>query len=131
MAHVIDLADVPEIRISAGRWQPLNERLGVTHFGINGTVLDPGEDPDIDHTESEGGGGEQEVYIVVAGRARFRLGDEHVDVGPGTVVAVPDPNEMRGYRALEPNTRIVCIGAGSGAEHDYGGWIQRERDAES
>jgi uncharacterized cupin superfamily protein len=129
MAHVVDLADVPEIRISAGRWQPLNERLGVTYFGINGTVLDPGEDPDIDHDEAEGG--EQEVYIVVAGRARFRLGDQHVEAGPGTVVAVPDPTELRGYRALEPGTRIVCIGSGSGAEHDFGAWIQRDLEAEA
>ena len=129
MAHVVDLGDVPEIRISAGRWQPLNERLGVTYFGINGTVLDPGEDPDIDHDEAEGG--EQEVYIVVAGRARFRLGDEHVEAGPGTIVAVPDPTELRGYRALEPGTRIVCIGAGSGAEADFGGWIQRDHEAEA
>ncbi len=45
---------------------------------------------------------------MVAGRARFRLGDEHVDAGPGTIVAVPDPTELRGYRALEPGTRIVC-----------------------
>src|SRR5262249_28124473 len=89
MAHVVNLADVPEVVIGAARWLPLNQRLGITHFGINGTVLDPGEDPDIDHDEAEGG--EQEAYIVVTGRARFRLGDDHVDVGPGTVVAVPDP----------------------------------------
>jgi mannose-6-phosphate isomerase-like protein (cupin superfamily) len=129
MAHVVNLAEVPEIGIAAGRWQPLNERLGVTFFGINATVLDPGEEPDIDHDEAEGG--EQEAYIVVSGRALFRLGDEHVEVGPGTVVAVPDPTEIRGYRALEPHTRIVCIGSASGAEKDFGAWIQRERDAET
>ena len=128
MAHVVHLADEPEVRISAGRWQPLNQRLGITYFGINGTVLDPGEDPDIDHDEA--GGGEQEAYIVVTGRARFRLGDEYVEVGPGSVVAVPDPTEIRGYRALEPGTRIVCIGCGSGAEHDFGGWITRDQEAE-
>ena len=36
-----------------------------------------------------------------------------------------DPAETRGYRALEPGTRIVCFGAGPGAEDDYGAWIGR------
>jgi hypothetical protein len=45
MSHLLHLADVPEITISAGRWQPLNERLGITNFGISAVVVEPGEDP--------------------------------------------------------------------------------------
>jgi mannose-6-phosphate isomerase-like protein (cupin superfamily) len=33
--------------------------------------------------------GEDEVYLVTAGRARLRVGDEDRDVGPGSVVFVP------------------------------------------
>jgi mannose-6-phosphate isomerase-like protein (cupin superfamily) len=126
MSH-IRLSDVPEVAIDAGRWQPLNQRLGITAFGVNGVVMDPGDDADIEHDESDGG--HQEVYVVVAGRAAFRVGDEEFEAIPGDVVAVPDPAVTRDYRGLEPGTRIVCFGAAPGAEHPYGEWITEEAAA--
>ena len=52
-----------------------------------------------------------------------RVGDEQIDAGPGTVVSAPDPAQTRTYRALAPNTRIVCVGTGAG-EQDWGGFIE-------
>jgi len=121
MGRMLRLSEVPEIPNSAGRWQPLNGPLGITNFGVNGVVMDPGEDADIAHDEQDSD--HQEVYVVVAGRAAFRLGDDEVEAGPGDVVAVADPAETRDYRALEPGTRIVCFGAPAGTEHPYGEWI--------
>jgi uncharacterized cupin superfamily protein len=118
---VLHLSDVPATVTDAGRWQALNSPLGVTTFGVNAVVMDPGETADIEHDET--GSGHQEVYVVVSGRAAFRMGDAEVEAGPGDVVAVTDPAETRGYRALEPGTRIVGFGAGPGAEDDYGAWI--------
>jgi len=80
----VNLSQVPETAIPAGRWQPLNERLG----------------------------------------------DEELEAGPGDVVGVPDPAETRNYWALEPGTRIVCLGAGPGAEHPYGRWIAEDAATE-
>jgi mannose-6-phosphate isomerase-like protein (cupin superfamily) len=60
--------------------------------------------------------------VVVAGRARFRIGEEQVEAGPGQVVSAPDPASVRSYGALEPGTRIVCIGA-AGSDPGYGKWI--------
>jgi mannose-6-phosphate isomerase-like protein (cupin superfamily) len=127
MGHLVHLADVPEHAIADGRWQPLNATLEIRNFGINAVALDPGDDADIDHDERDSG--HQEVYVVVSGRAAFRLGDEQVEAGPGDVVAVPDPAERRDYRALEPGTRIVCIGAGPSPDDDYGAWIARAEPA--
>ena len=124
MGRKLSLSEVPETVISSGRWQPLNERLGITHFGISAVAIDPGDDFDIEHDEADCG--HQEVYVVVSGRAGFRLGDEQVEAGPGDVVAVPDPAQTRDYWALEPGTRIVCLGAGPGAEHPYGEWIAED-----
>jgi uncharacterized cupin superfamily protein len=120
----LHLPDVPETPTSAGRWQPLNTLLGVTNFGVNAVAIEPGEDIDIEHDEADAQ--HQEVYVVVAGRAGFRVGPEQFEAGPGDVVAVADPAETRDYWALERGTRIICFGAGPGAEHPYGEWIAEE-----
>jgi mannose-6-phosphate isomerase-like protein (cupin superfamily) len=124
MGRLVRLAEVPEKKIPSGRWQQLNERLGIRAFGVNAVAMDPDDEFDIEH--DEGADGAQEMYVVVSGRAGFRLGDEEVEAGPGDVVAVPDPGETRDYWALEPGTRIVCIGATPVKDHPYGEWIDRE-----
>src|SRR2546421_10002429 len=123
------LSEVPEVATpSWGRWQLLNELLGVSTFGVNAVALEPGEEIDMEHDELDTQ--HQEVYVVVSGRAAFQLGDEEIEAGPGDVVAAADPAETRGYRALEPGTRIVCFGAGPGAEHPYGAWLAEATPAE-
>jgi len=124
MARFVKLAQEPVTEISSGRWQPLNERLGIRNFGVSAIVMDPDEDTDMEHDEADCA--HQEVYVVVQGRALFTAGGEQFEAGPGDVVAVDDPAETRNYRPLEPGTRIVCFGAGPGAEHPYGAWIAEE-----
>ena len=55
--------------------------------------------------------------------AAFTIGDERIEAGPGTVVSAPDPSQVRSYVALEPGTRIVCVGSAPGSPHPYGEWI--------
>ena len=78
---VVDLTAHPTVTTPYGRWQPLNGPLGVAGFGISAIVCDPGEEFDIEHDETESG--QQEAYIVVAGRGFFRIGDDEVEAGPG------------------------------------------------
>lgn len=89
MGTIVNLSQVPETVVSSGRWQPLNERLGIHSFGISAVAMDAGDDFDIEHDESDCG--HQEAYVVVSGRAGFRVGDDEFEAGPGDVVAVPDP----------------------------------------
>ena len=126
MGHLIRLEDIDEIHTSEGRWQPLNKRSGITQFGLNAVSMEPGEAFDIAHDETDSL--HQEAYIVVRGRAGFRIGGEEIVAAPGDVVVVADPAERRDYWALEPGTRIVCVGAGPGAEHPYGDWIRQSPD---
>src|SRR5207237_117915 len=77
--------------------------------GINAIVCDPGETIDTEHDETDSG--QQEAYIVVAGRAEFRIGTDVAQAGPGTVIAVADTAVTRSFRPLEPGTRVVCVGA--------------------
>jgi hypothetical protein len=117
----LHLSDVPETATPAGRWQALNGLLAVRNFGVNAVSMEPGEEADIEHDEAASQ--HQEVYVVVSGRAGFRLGGAELEAGPGDIVAVADPAETRDYWAIEPGTRIICFGAGPGAEHPYGDWI--------
>jgi uncharacterized cupin superfamily protein len=117
-----DLLTHPVTATPYGRWQALNAGLGVTAFGINAIVCDPGESIDTEHDETDSG--QEEAYIVVAGRAEFRIGSEVTEAGPGTVIAVADTGVTRSFRALDPGTRIVCVGAvAAGDAPQYGSWI--------
>jgi mannose-6-phosphate isomerase-like protein (cupin superfamily) len=118
----VDLTTHPVVATEYGRWQPLNGPLGVDGFGISAIICEPGEEFDIEHDEADSG--QQEVYVVVAGRAEFTIGSETVEAGPGQVVSAPDPAATRAYRAIAPGTRIVCLGAAAtGDREGYGNWI--------
>lgn len=117
----VDLSSHPVTPTPYGRWQPLNAPLGLTGFGISAMVCDPGEEFDIVHDEAETG--QQEAYVVVAGRAQFTIGDEVTEAGPGEVVSAPRPADVRSYRALEPGTRIVCVGGVPVEGAAFGDWI--------
>ena len=124
MGRLVRLAEVSEVKRSDGRWQRLNGPLGVRAFGVNAVAMEPGDGADMTHDEADCG--HQEMYVVVTGRARFRLGDEEVEAGPGDVVSVPEPAQTRNYWAVEPGTRILCVGAAPGPDHPYGEWIAVE-----
>jgi mannose-6-phosphate isomerase-like protein (cupin superfamily) len=118
----VRLDDVPIVQTEDGRWQALNGPLGLTGFGINAFNTNRDEDTDSAHDETESQ--QQELYIVVSGRALITVGGEQQEAGVGTLVSAPDPSAVRSFRALEDGTRIVCIGAAPGTgEEGYGSWI--------
>jgi tetratricopeptide (TPR) repeat protein len=58
--------------------------------------------------------GQEELYIVVAGRATFSVNGERVDAPAGSVVFVRDPAATRGAVAEEPGTSVIAIGGKPG-----------------
>ena len=119
---IVKLDDVPIVATEDGRWQALNGPLGITGFGINAFNVDTDEDTDIPHDESDSQ--QQELYIVVAGRAVITVGGEQHEATVGTIVSATDPSQVRSIRALEDGTRVVCVGARPGTgDEGYGQWI--------
>jgi mannose-6-phosphate isomerase-like protein (cupin superfamily) len=118
---LVDLRSHSHISTEFGRWQPLNAPLSIDAFGVNAMVCDPGEEFEIGH--DEGDTGQQEVYVVISGLAEFTVGEQRLQAGPGVVVSAPDAHAWRSYRALEPETRIVCVGAAPAEAAPYGEWI--------
>jgi mannose-6-phosphate isomerase-like protein (cupin superfamily) len=118
----VNLDDVPVVLTEDGRWQALNAPLGISGFGINAFNVDTDEDTTSAHDEVSSG--QEELYIVVAGRAVITVGGTSYEAGVGTIVSATVPTEIRSFRALEDGTRIVCIGAAPGTgDEGYGDWI--------
>lgn len=102
------------------RWTPIRRRFGLSAFGMNAyTAREAGQDVVEEHTESRLG--HEEVYVVVAGRATFTLGEETVDAPAGTIVVLRDPATRRYAVAAEPATTVLAVG-GKPGQHDPSAW---------
>ena len=64
-----------------GRDIPVREHLGIHAFGIN--AYTPGEDGTLITEHDEAGSGQEELYIVLDGKATFEVDGETVDAPPG------------------------------------------------
>jgi tetratricopeptide (TPR) repeat protein len=113
LAH---LNDVEPIRIGELTWLPLRRELGATGFGIGAwTAAEAGGELIESHDEtSTGAGAQQELYLVLEGRATFTVGDEQVDAPAGTLVLV-DVGARRSAVAAEPDTTVLVVGGRPGA----------------
>jgi tetratricopeptide (TPR) repeat protein len=102
------------------RWTPLRRPLHITAFGMNAyTATEVGQDVVEEHTERALG--HEEVYVVLTGRARFRLGDEEHDAPAGTLLFIRDPSVRRGATAAEAGTTVLAIG-GKPSSHEVSDW---------
>jgi uncharacterized cupin superfamily protein len=94
------------------RWHSIGEVLGISGFGVNANEADAGRELIVPHTETEYGE-QEELYVVLRGRARFRCDGEQVDVGPGEVLLVSH-EVSREADALEDGTLVLCVGGTPG-----------------
>lgn len=104
-----------------GSWKPLRAKLGIDAFGINAfEAREVGTRVIEEHTEE--GSGHEELYVVLAGKARFELGDDKIEAATGSLVFLPDPKVKRTAFALEPNTSVLAIGATKGKVFTPSSW---------
>ena len=79
---VVDLRSQPIVQTPYGRWQPLNAALGIEAVGVNAVVMEPGEEADITHDESESG--QEEVFVVLQGEGTIVADDTEHPAPAGT-----------------------------------------------
>ncbi len=112
---VVHLDDIQAVSVAGLRWKPVRRTLGITAFGINAYAADSGEEVVEEHDETGGGaGGHEEVYVVMAGEARFTVAGEAIDAGPGTLVFIRDPTVRRKAVAVADGTTVLAVGAKPG-----------------
>jgi mannose-6-phosphate isomerase-like protein (cupin superfamily) len=101
-------------------WIPVRRFFGITAFGVNGWTGRAGERIVFDHDQTLTG--QQEVYLVLSGRAEFVLNEERIDAPAGTLVYVEDPGVRRTIFALVDGTVVFAVGATPGAPYEPPGW---------
>jgi mannose-6-phosphate isomerase-like protein (cupin superfamily) len=96
-------------RAAGGPWVEL---ISVPDLSFGLYVLPAGgADPQSPHTEDE-------VYVVLAGRASFTAGDDTVDCGPGDILFVPALVPHRFHDITDELRVVVAFGP---AEHSRDG----------
>ena len=117
IAHLDDLERLP--RGEGLVWRPIRRRFGISAFGVNAySAADAGDRVVEEHREV---GGHEELYVVVAGRAAFTVGEEEHDAPAGTLVFVR-PGTRRGAIAREPGTIVLGVGAKPGEVFEPSPW---------
>jgi tetratricopeptide (TPR) repeat protein len=119
----IRLDEIDPIPVVAGTllWRPVRRTLDIGAFGINAyTAPNAGDYVVEEHTEKTLR--HEEVYVVLSGRASFKLDEETLDAPAGTVVFIRDPAVRRHARAEEPETSVLAIGGARGAAYEPSGW---------
>lgn len=108
---MVESVDIAEIRRPTG-WSPIRRELGVGSFGINAWTGEEGKALVGEHDETNSG--HEELYVVIAGSARFTVDGEDLDAATGTAVFVRDPASKRAAIALEDATTILSVGGKPG-----------------
>ena len=101
-------------------WIPIRRRLGIASFGVNAfRAVNAGEALVEDHVESPG---QEELYVLIQGRARLKVGEETLDISAGTAVFVERPDLRRSGIALEDDTVVLAIGGWPGRAYQPLPW---------
>jgi mannose-6-phosphate isomerase-like protein (cupin superfamily) len=102
-----EVADLAAEQAATGR--PYLEFLTVRDLSVGLYVLAAGQ-PDLQQPHTE-----DEIYYVVAGRARITVGDEIRDVRPGSIVFVGTGVAHHFHDITEDLTLLVAFGPAEGS----------------
>ena len=118
---VAHLDEIDELDDGRYPWRPVRHHFGITAFGVNAwTARDAGDRIINEHDESEPDANE-ELYLVLRGRAVFELDGDRVDAPAGTFVFAR-PGVKRTAFAEEPETTIIALGGTPGKAYEPDGW---------
>jgi tetratricopeptide (TPR) repeat protein len=120
--ETLSLLDAESVAVGADglEWIPVRRGLGIGAFGVNAfRAAREGDTVVEDHVESPG---QEELYVVIRGRARFTIDQGPVELGPGDAVFVADPGSRRHAVALEDGTTVLAVGGWRGRPYHSLPW---------
>jgi tetratricopeptide (TPR) repeat protein len=116
--QILSLAEVETAPHRGSELIPVRHALGFRAAGVNAWKADTGGQLIPPHEEDSGN---EELYAVVRGRARFTVGEEEAEAPAGTLVFVP-AETFRTAVAAEDNTIVFVVGGWIGEPFEAGGW---------
>jgi mannose-6-phosphate isomerase-like protein (cupin superfamily) len=119
--RTLRIQEIESIATAGVHWHPLRRALGITAFRTNAYSADAGELLIEPHTEDD----EEEMYVLITGRATFTVEGEEVDATPGTVVFLPEPSAHRTATATEDGTLALAVGDKVGSAGPPSAWEHR------
>ncbi len=118
VAHLDEIEEMNDGRCPS---RPVRHHLGITAFGVNAWTARAAGDRIInEHDESEPDSNE-ELYLVLSGRATFELDGDRVVAPVGTFVFAR-PGVTRTAIAEEAGTTIIAVGGTPGMAYEPDGW---------
>jgi tetratricopeptide (TPR) repeat protein len=105
----VRLDDLESLPFAGVLWRPIRRSLNVTAFGVNAYTAEAmGGQVIEEHIES--GSGQEELYLVLRGRATFTVDGQICDAPVGTIIFVRDPTLERAAVSEEEGTLVLVIG---------------------
>src|SRR6476469_7765501 len=118
---VARLEEIEELTDGREPFRPVRHHFGISSFGVNAwTARDVGDRIINEHDESEPDS-DEELYVVVSGRAVFELDGDRVAAPAGTLISAP-PGVKRTAFAEEPETTVIALGGTPGKAFEPDGW---------
>ena len=118
VAHVDEILELDDGRAPM---RAVRHHFGITAFGVNAWIApEAGARVINEHDESEPDS-QEELYLVLRGRASFEVDGEQFDAAAGTFVFVR-PGVKRTAFGKEPGTTIIAVGGVAGEPYEPGGW---------
>ncbi len=115
------LEDIEVIDDGRVPMRPVRAHFGISSFGATSWTVDAAGDRIINEHDEDEDDGQEELYFVHRGRARFEIDGDTVDAPAGTFVFVPKEPKRTAY-AEEPGTTIIALGGTPGKAYDNPGW---------
>ena len=120
------LDELPLVGDDDPPFRAVRHALGLSAFGVNAWVgATAGDEVIEEHDELGADGDQEELYLVLAGRASFTVDGDEVDARTGTFVAVSDPALKRHALAAEDGTIVLAVGATRGRAFNTSVWEAR------
>jgi mannose-6-phosphate isomerase-like protein (cupin superfamily) len=92
VAHLDEIDEISDGRCPS---RPIRHHFGITSFGVNAWTGREAGDRIINEHDEGGDDGDEELYLVQRGRARFELDGEPVQAPVGTLVFVGPVSSVR------------------------------------
>jgi hypothetical protein len=118
---VVHLDELEELVDDRSHFRPVRLSLGITAFGATTWSGRGAGDPIVNEHDPGDPTADQELFVVLRGRAAFEVDGDRVDAPVGTFVYAP-PGAKRRASAMEAGTEILLIEGTPGKAYEPRGW---------